>query len=407
MLTAKRLSFTSFALVALSPFGGCASSDAPSEPIVVDSAGVSIVRSLQPRWPTGEAVQLSETPRLELVSSDSDAETLLYQVTGVAVTPDGRVVVANRGDGSIRLYDSAGEIVWRSGRQGEGPGEFRDLRGVVIRNGELWAYQSLPHPIHVFSMAGEYQRSVPTPSWSGPWLLGLLSDGAIVATDRPTGSSERPVFSQMAPIVIFRDGDVDTLAILPANQTVNTSLGPEWQGLGPSLAGAASEEHVYAGFGATWDIGVWDRSGQMVRRIQRDGVPVPITSSHRQAYSRSLVEQGEGDPRLEEAYRQLAEDMVYPNSFPAFERLLVDGSKRLWVQRPQVEPPWTEAIDYNPVRPHPSDWDLFDGDGVWLGTVTVPARFRLMDVGADYLAGVAKDDLDVEKVQVWDLRLPD
>lgn len=77
----------------------------------------------------------------------------------------------------------------------------------------------------------------------------------------------------------------------------------------------------------------------------------------------------------------------------------------MWVQRPQVEPPSSEAIDYNPVRPHPSDWDLFGRDGMWLGTVRTPARFRVMDVGADYVAGVANDELDVETVQIWGLRL--
>lgn len=405
--TAKRFSLVSLAVVAFFPLGGCSSSDSQAGPIVVDSSGVMIVRSVQPRWQSSEALRLSETPHLELVSNDSDTETVLYQVTGVAVLRDGRVAVANRGDATIRLYDSSGEIVWSAGRQGDGPGEFRDLRGVLIRNGELWAYQSLPHPIHVFSMTGEYQRSVPTPSWSGPWLMGVLADGAVVATGRPTGSSESPVFSQVSPLVIFRDGGLDTLAVLPANQTVNTSLGPEWQALGPTLAVAASEDHVYAGFGATWDIGVWDQSGELVRRVQRDWVPVQITSSQRQAYGRSLTEQGEGDPRLEEAYRQLAEEMIYPSSFPAFDRIVPDGSGRLWVQRPQVEPPWSEAIDYNPVRPHPSHWDLFDPDGAWLGTLTVPARFRVMDVGVDYVAGVAKDDLDVEKIQVWGLRLPD
>lgn len=407
MAAAKRFSLIWFAVVALSPLGGCSTPDSQVGPVVVDSSGVTIVRSLQPRWQASEAPRLSETPHLELVSDDSDTETVLYQVTDVAVVPDGRIVVANRGDASIRLYDSSGEIVWSAGGQGDGPGEFRDLRGVSNRSGELWAYQSLPHPIHVFSMAGEYQRSVPTPSWSGPWLMGVLADGAIVAIDSPTGSSESPVFSQVSPLVISRDGGLDTLAVLPANHVVNTSLGPEWQGLGPTLAVAASEGHVYAGFGATWDIGVWDQSGQLVRRIQRDWVPAQITSSHRQAYNRSLVEQGEGDPRLEEAYRQLAEDMIYPDSHPAFDRIVPDASGRLWVQRPQVEPPWSEAIDYNPVRPHPSDWDLFDADGVWLGTLTLPARFRVMDVGTDYVAGVAKDDLDVEKVQVWGLRLPD
>jgi len=208
-------------------------------------------------------------------------------------------------------------------------------------------------------------------------------------------------------VVVFRDGELDTLAVLPANRTVNTSVGAEWQALGPRLAVAASDHHVYAGFGAEWDISVWDRSGRMVRRIRRDWLPTEVTSSHREAYSRELADQGEGNPRLQAAYRQLADEMIYPDAHPAFDRIVPGASGMVWVRRAQVEPPWSQAIDYTPVRPHPTEWDVFDADGIWLTTVTLPARFRLMDVASEYAAGVAKDDVGVETVQVWGLRLPD
>lgn len=371
----------------------------------VDSMGVTIVRSTAPLW-EDESSRLGEAPVLELVSDESSPETVLFQVTGVALLPDGRIVVANRGDASVRLYDASGRVEWRAGREGDGPGEFRDLRGVVLREGELWAYQTLPLPIHVFGLDGSYRRSVDTPHWSGPWLKGILSDGSIVAITRAAGSSGEPVFTQYAGVVLFKDDVVDTLAALPFTRRVNTSLGPEWQGLGPSLSVAASAERIFAGFSETLDIHVWDESGRLIQRIRRAWDPVEVSVSDQDAYTESLIEQGEGRPAVEAAYRQLAEEMIYPEAHPAHDRLLAAANGELWVQRPQIEPPWSEAIDYNPVRPYPSDWDIFSRDGRWLGTVTVPARFRVMDVTNEHVAGVAKDGLNVERVQIWRVRRP-
>ena len=407
MVGIRRLSLRVAALLAPFATGGCSQSEMQhlSEPIVVDSAAVTIVRSMQPRWEPSES-RLSDAPTLELVSREADVETVLYQVAGVVVDSFGRVVVANRGDGSLRMYARTGEMLWKAGRRGDGPGEFGDLRGVVIRGGELWAYQTLPLPIHVFSMAGDYQRSVQVPRWSGAGLVGVFDDGTVVAMGRPTGSSESLVFSQVSPIVAFRNGASDTVAVLPTFRLVNTSLGPEWQGLGPVLSVAASADHIYAGFGDSWDISVWDRSSRLVRRIRRDWAPLPITASQREAYGRSLAEAGGEDPAMAAAYRQLAEEMIYPEAHPAFDRLLVDTSERLWARGPQTEPPWNEAVDYAPVPRYPMEWDVFGPDGAWLSTVTTPAGFRVLDVGSSHVAGVAKDALGVERVQVWDLVMP-
>jgi hypothetical protein len=43
---------------------------------------------------------------------------------------------------------------------------------------------------------------------------------------------------------------------------------------------------------------------------------------------------------------------------------------------------------------------VFGADGRMVGRLVTPPRFRLTDVGADYLLGVATDEDDVEQV-VW------
>lgn len=47
--------------------------------------------------------------------------------------------------------------------------------------------------------------------------------------------------------------------------------------------------------------------------------------------------------------------------------------------------------------------DLFRPDGVYLGTLKLPYDFRVMEIGAEYLLGVATDDLGVEYVHMYGL----
>ena len=46
---------------------------------------------------------------------------------------------------------------------------------------------------------------------------------------------------------------------------------------------------------------------------------------------------------------------------------------------------------------------VFDPDGVMLGVVETPKRFRIYEIGSDYVLGRGADDLDVEHIQIYDL----
>ena len=54
----------------------------------------------------------------------------------------------------------------------------------------------------------------------------------------------------------------------------------------------------------------------------------------------------------------------------------------------------------------PIDWDVFNPEGCWLGVVTTPGKFFVMEVGADYIAGTARDEFDVPHAIVYGLQKP-
>ena len=105
---------------------------------------------------------------------------------------------------------------------------------------------------------------------------------------------------------------------------------------------------------------------------------------------------------------QMLERTVFAERLPSFGSMILDQTGNLWVQR----------FDYRrvfytpgPVRTQtmsvPSKWDVIDPAGRWLCTVDLPARFTPVEIGSDYVAGLARDEDEVEQVRVYRLRKPD
>ena len=79
-----------------------------------------------------------------------------------------------------------------------------------------------------------------------------------------------------------------------------------------------------------------------------------------------------------------------PETRPAYSDLLVDSEAYVWAAefhgRAETE--------------LPTDWEVFSPEGEWMGTVQLPARFTVFEVGRDYVLGRRLDELDVERVQL-------
>ncbi|NIW83642.1 MAG: hypothetical protein GWN18_14025 [Thermoplasmata archaeon] len=98
------------------------------------------------------------------------------------------------------------------------------------------------------------------------------------------------------------------------------------------------------------------------------------------------------DEERRRIYRTLYETMPFPEIMPAYEDLVVDAEGNVWVEayrRPGDDQP---------------RWEVFDPRGAFLGTVLTPQRFRIFEIGSDYLLGRWADTMDVEHVRMYELR---
>jgi hypothetical protein len=76
-----------------------------------DSAGVDVVDSRRPAWRAGEGWRLAGTPMIRIGMQAGLDAYLLHSVRGAARLDDGRIVVANGGDKSLRFYGSDGRYI--------------------------------------------------------------------------------------------------------------------------------------------------------------------------------------------------------------------------------------------------------------------------------------------------------
>lgn len=87
--------------------------------------------------------------------------------------------------------------------------------------------------------------------------------------------------------------------------------------------------------------------------------------------------------------------MAVPEKRPAYSRLLGDQEGNLWV------------AEYARDARHVTSWAVFDTEGVLLGTVGMPDRLHVLEIGSDWVLGAWRDELDVEHVRLHELHKPE
>lgn len=78
--------------------------------------------------------------------------------------------------------------------------------------------------------------------------------------------------------------------------------------------------------------------------------------------------------------------------FPMFEDLAVDSLGRVWVKQ----------YPRDVAREH-ATWLVVREDGLTVATIRLPENVRPMQIGTDYVLGLARDDLGVESVVEYEI----
>ena len=412
---------------------GCGETDAAVETATVrDSAGVRIVESSAPAWSATDAVAVPAEPTLAIGEEEAGAEYQFGRVAAATRLADGGVAVFDGMANELRVFDAEGRFVRRTGGRGGGPGEYQFVSWMRRLPGDsLVLHDVMAQRITVLAPDGAVARSVnlaaagasdlPAPEAAGRRegrvtfsglgryrVLAPFADGSLLATVSGTPSAEegRVTRDSVVYVRLGPDGAVrDTLGTFVGDEMQTSSAGDgERRSMmfgpppfGRSTQVAADGDGFWLGTSDRYEIGRYDAAGRLVRVVRRPLEPTPITEADVAERKRLDLENAGGSDAAHQAMiRRMVEarweKAVIPATMPAHGPLMVGGDGRLWVR--ETAPPADET----------PRWTAFAADGAMLGTVALPARFRALEFGADYVLGVRRDDLDVERVELYPLR---
>jgi hypothetical protein len=369
---------------------------------VADSAGVRIVEhpaSQQlPVW------TVSATPTLVVGGGSEEAGVQFGDVVAAALLDDGSIGVADAGNHNVRVFAASGDSAATLGREGDGPGEFRQIGAVWRLAGDslaVWDFQV--SRLTVFSRDGSVGRViVPQPAPSGSYhpMWGLFGDGSFILgpgmdiAGLLTGGTH--VRRDTVPLLRYgADGRLaDTIGVYPGDEkhVLVSGAGFNVRTLpyGRRLRIALGGERLYLTTGDKSEVVALTPAGArvMVSRERRPPAPVTDTdrSAHRQRQLRDL------SPDKAEVERKRLDQLPFPGTMAPYAQLLLDRSGFLWMRRTA-----TDAPD------QAQEWVVLAPDGRTVASVTTPAGLEVLDIGADALVGVAGDEMDVEQVQRYAL----
>ena len=337
---------------------------------------------------------------------DGPGEYLFSNIVGAARLQDGSIVVADEQSHEVRMFDANGRHVWTSGREGEGPGEYRGLR----------------------LMRGCPGATVMIFDWNQNRITRLGPDGGVVDTrvldaievspyNDPTCAPNGDLVFDVWPesewddaetvalsefyrwkVDLSWEGDdgVGTLASgIPGAERFNYDGGSGPRRWGKDMAFAVTATGVWYGSADDYELEHVDWTGRVTRMARWAGPDLEVTREHldryRDAYL-ALYETPAERRRVErERWPEIRDDL--PERFPAYVSdgllSLPDGS--LWV----VPHPWRGL--------GADEYHLLGPDGEWLHRLTIPSGRTLLDAGPGWMMLLEEGDFDEQSVAVYEL----
>jgi hypothetical protein len=243
---------------------------------VETQGGVEIVSNPKAPMEAPATVRLQEQWR---IGGESEAEGEFFGVIGQITTdPEGNVYLLDTQLSEVKVFSSDGAYLRTMGREGEGPGEFRQAQDMFfLPDGNLGVLQLAPGRIVVLSPQGEPMGDYPLPSTQGGASATLVSGHAM-------GKDLLLVFSENTP----HEGRVDInryLALIGPDGKEKKRILQSTRAL--EFVNFLFDETVWRTFDNRWQvapggelyavetyqdyaISMWDAAGTKKRVIRRD-----------------------------------------------------------------------------------------------------------------------------------------
>ncbi len=197
---------------------------------------------------------------LSLGVEEGEEFLMFHTELDLAVDSELNIYVLDIRNHRLLKFDKQGNFIWKAGRRGQGPGEFRNPSEVVLSpSEEIWVLD-LPTLIHLFDAKGKYQRTMNLKGRCNNFYF--LPDGRLFINRTTRG--------QMGIAADYYSIEGEFLEKFPDEYRFGPNL-PSWAG--GSLGGGGYqflEGKIYMILPDEYEIREYDLEGKLLGKIKRD-----------------------------------------------------------------------------------------------------------------------------------------
>lgn len=379
------------------------------EGTITDSAGVTIVQNTTtPLWSGEEAWTATEDLRIGTLAGEPE-----YQFGMIAyldVADDGTIYVMDMQAQEVRVFSAQGSYLTTVGGPGGGPGEMGQGSVFVLIDpkGGLVVPDLGNRRVNLYAPDGEPQGSFPIQLQAGVPMRWELDDGGrLMAQLRGMDLPGVEALEGGDPIVVYdtTGAVVDTVAVIPKGGVLEgiSEEGVSIRVFAPEpLWGLDADGSIYYAMSDKFNVFVNDPDGTLIRIIRKNAPVKSVEQADREALLDLMREQYQEFGLPPAQVEQIMAGVGFAENYPAFGNLLVGPQGTLWVQRVRSARDMGVGVDegvvFDPQDMGSPEWEVLDSQGRFLGVVTLPDRFRPVQMVGDHIYGIWQDELDVQHV---------
>lgn len=376
----------------------------PQAMIVGDSAGIRMVEAPAPS-DVPPQIRISDEPMYRI--GWDDEEYSFETLTGGALLRDGRAVVVDGGRTlQLVVLSPSGSVDATLGGPGEGPGEFTSVSSITVHQGDTILVQD-PQGGRISKFTADgFVESIRAEGANLLYLHGVDAESGSLMLGMPLAMVfgrryDTPYLLVPHVRLNWTTRSADTVAVADWDQSIATGGGNN-----PFMSGGfstVSGGEFVVGRGDRAELRWIDREGtvrQIVRwQAQATEVPDSLLAEWESRIRARFEEVGLGAGDIEDRIAAMKDAIQeplpvfgVPGSMPGAGGILGDPNGNVWIAQ-------YRAPGHGP----PQTFFVMGPEGEWLGAVAVPHGVQVLDVGREYVLGVARNEFDVEAAVLYRL----
>jgi len=329
-----------------------------------------IVVISNPKAPTHK-LRIVFTEELSIGEAEGDENYMFGQNIAFNTDEDGNFYVSELDTNRILKYDPEGKYLLAFGREGQGPGEFRNLSVPQFDKGNnLYITDRSNRRISFFDKDGKYLRQIRMQEIYDN--LYINSKGFIVANKSSVSQKGNlrkrtniyGLFDDKFNLVkeLFKDEietpmptgtDASSLAELIAETFSILAFRPQ------VISTLTDYDFIYLGYPDKYEINVYSPEGKLVKKITRDYNPFPVNEKDKENYLKIVSESLSSPIFPDDIKKKALQKIKCPKYKPAYQSFTL------------MENGWL-AVIVDSVEDEYTLFDIFDREGEYIANFKTP-----------------------------------